>query len=841
MADVTVRIIRGRITLIGLVLTLFALSAAPAYAGLSSWGSLTGLSEINGASWVRVYATGTPPTTIYAGTEGDGVFRSLNDGLSWEPFSSGLEGEGMSVRAIFTGGGKVYAGTDGGLFANGGNGWEPVAQGPEEDPQHPKKLNAAIQAVISLPGGTMLAGTASFGVYKSTDDGQTWSPPAEGNGMPNDGQTVWGFANFANFVWAATSSGIYRSADFGSTWTLASDGIPESATTLAVFPDSKVPTIYYAATASDGLYRTINGGVTWEPIDPEHFEGGTIRAVQEFSGDKETRLYTATQQGVWVATVPNVTFPSPVGGVQVPGPMTWRRLTEEGLGNNTIMWALTSLSGAPGTLFAGTQSNGGYTLTFQPPVNETLPSWFPVPLKVGTVLLGTPGSWSGTEEIEYSYQWQRCLTSSGSCSDIEGASERVYTLSKADEGHYIRLEVVATNDFPEPIKAIHRAFSTIAGEVEEAPGPLPGETQQQAPTIIDITPGAETALPTEGDTLSAPAGTPGESGWYFNPAASLSVSYHWLRCDEKGEKCSLIPGAKSQTYVPVSEDNGLTLRVEVKGANSHGARTLPISGPTNPIIPLPATNTSPPTLAGHPYVGSTLVGGVGAWRSPATFYERRWEQCQPDGSGCTQIQGETSPGYTVRPEDYGMRLRMDVIADVNPSNRLPLAVEVQTPLSEVISYPPGVAPPAPPPHSLLPTSGVPASGVAPVPVIAPPALQALSLGSTKVKSGKALALRFSLSAPGSLTVTIARLATGHRKGRACIASGHRRRAAKCTLAKTVATISTAQLSGGGTVSIPTKIHGHKLALGAYRATVTPIDAAGHRGASRVIAFAVTKH
>jgi hypothetical protein len=785
---------------------------------------------------VRVYATGSPPTTIYAGTEGGGVFRSLNDGLTWEPFSGGLQGEGMSIRAIFTANGKVYAGTDGGLFANTGGGWESVAQGPEEDPQHPKKLNAAVQAVISLPGGTMLAGTASFGVFKSTDDGQTWTPPPEGNGMPNDGQTVWGFANFANFVWAATSSGIYRSADFGSTWTLASDGIPESATTLAVFPDSKVPTIYYAATASDGLYRTINGGVTWEPVDPEAFTGGTIRAVQEFSGDKETRLYTATQEGLWVATVPNVTFPSPVGGIQVPGPMTWRQVTEAGLGNNTIMWALSNFTATPGTLLAGTQSNGGYALTFEPPVNETPPGWFSVELKVGTPLLGTPGSWNGTPEIEYTYQWQRCASTNGSsCEAIKGAEERVYTLAKADEGHYLRLEVVATNDFPEPIKAIHRAYSTIQGPIEEAPGPLPGEIQQQAPTIMDITPGAESALPTEGDTLSAPPGAPGESGWYFNPVASTAISYHWLRCDEEGEHCTRIPGAKSQTYVPLPEDDGLTLRVEVSGSNSHGTNTLPISGATNPIIPLPATNTSPPTLTGHPYVGSTLVGGVGAWRSPATFYERRWEQCEPDGSGCAPIQGETGPGYTVRADDYGMRLRMAVIADVNPSDRLPLAVEAQTPLSEIIAYPPGVTPP-PPPHQ-----PVPISGVNPVPVVAPPVLSALSLGAAKVKSGGALKLHYILSAAGSLSVTIARLSTGHRKGRACKGGRHKPHAPRCTLAKTVGTIATPQLPSAGTVAIPTKIHGHKLSPGRYRATITPVGAGGQRGTPLVLQFTVTRH
>ena len=42
--------------------------------------------------------------------------------------------------------------------------------------------------------------------------------------------------------------------------------------------------------------------------------------------------------------------------------------------------------------------------------------------------------------------------------------------------------------------------------------------------------------------------------------------------------------------------------------------------------------------------------------------------------------------------------------------------------------------------------------------------------------------------------------------------------------------------GPGTVALPKR----KLAAGDYRAVVTPIDAAGNRGAARTVAFKVTK-
>src|SRR6478735_7580967 len=304
---------------------LLTLSVAPPQAGLGSWTSMSGLTA-PGSTWVREYATGTPPTTIYAATEYDGVFRSVNDGLKWEPYNTGLEAfpGAMSVRTVFTSGpSTVYAGTSAGLFKNVGTGWKPVAQGPEDNPKQPKKLNAAVQAVITPPGGAMLAGVASGGVYRSTDDGATWTPPAPGNGMAAS-ETVWSFAELIpGVIFAATGSGIYRSIDYGSSWTLASDGI--SGSTLRVFADGHNPNIYYAATPGSGVYRSINAGITWSAINGvgAHQLGNyTVRALHQVSGLNETRLYAGTGDGMYVGTT---------GNGPIPGATNWRKVTNTGL------------------------------------------------------------------------------------------------------------------------------------------------------------------------------------------------------------------------------------------------------------------------------------------------------------------------------------------------------------------------------------------------------------------------------------------------------------------------------------------------------------------------------
>lgn len=67
------------------------------------------------------------PKVMYAGTDGDGVFRSEDDGGSWMPASNGLGN--MNVHAVhvvaWNPGRQTNAGTDGGVFStgDGGNSW----------------------------------------------------------------------------------------------------------------------------------------------------------------------------------------------------------------------------------------------------------------------------------------------------------------------------------------------------------------------------------------------------------------------------------------------------------------------------------------------------------------------------------------------------------------------------------------------------------------------------------------------------------------------------------------------------------------------------------------------
>ncbi len=146
-----------------------------------------------GASWTKISTPAVDaviaqalaidpdlPTVNYAGTQKGGVFKSDDDGASWIPCNIGLTDPFVRALAIDPSDPQVlYAGTNsGGVFKTSSegceSGWSPANNGIEAS-----DMNVQAIAIDPLNPARLYAGTFSLagkGVYRSLDNGDTWTP-----------------------------------------------------------------------------------------------------------------------------------------------------------------------------------------------------------------------------------------------------------------------------------------------------------------------------------------------------------------------------------------------------------------------------------------------------------------------------------------------------------------------------------------------------------------------------------------------------------------------------------------------------------------------------------------
>lgn len=104
-------------------------------------------------------------------------------------------------------------------------------------------------------GSFLFAGTSSKGVFKSSDQGATWT--AANSGLEN--ATVLSLAKDQTYLYAGTNTGVYRSSNNGATWIAANNGIETQLVTNMVIGGG----FLFAGTAGQGVYRSANQGNTW--------------------------------------------------------------------------------------------------------------------------------------------------------------------------------------------------------------------------------------------------------------------------------------------------------------------------------------------------------------------------------------------------------------------------------------------------------------------------------------------------------------------------------------------------------------------------------------------------
>jgi photosystem II stability/assembly factor-like uncharacterized protein len=237
-------------------------------------------------------------TTWYLATVG-GVWKTENSGTSWQPvfdaqgsFSIGCvtidprnphvvwvgTGENNSQRSVSYGDG-VYRSLDDGKT------WENMGL---KDSMHVGRIvvdprDSSVVYVAAM--GPLWSAGGDRGLYKTTDGGKTWKPVltiSENTGVndvaidPRNPDMVYAAAyQRRRHVWTlidgGPESGIYRSVDAGATWKKVESGLPKEdigRIGLAVSPVN--PDIVYAvveaANKAGGFFRSIDRGASFEKM-----------------------------------------------------------------------------------------------------------------------------------------------------------------------------------------------------------------------------------------------------------------------------------------------------------------------------------------------------------------------------------------------------------------------------------------------------------------------------------------------------------------------------------------------------------------------------------------------
>lgn len=155
--------------------------------------------------------------------------------------------------------------------------WKPRAIGPSGM----SGRITAIDALIDNPN-TIYVGAASGGVWKTENGGSTWTSVFDDQPTLNIGSIAI-YQQNPNIVWVGTGEGnprnsinlgegIYKTMDAGKTWKRM--GLEKTRNIHRVLIDPRDPDIVYAGSIGNpyaehserGVFKTINGGETWQKI-----------------------------------------------------------------------------------------------------------------------------------------------------------------------------------------------------------------------------------------------------------------------------------------------------------------------------------------------------------------------------------------------------------------------------------------------------------------------------------------------------------------------------------------------------------------------------------------------
>jgi len=200
--------------------------------------------------WQSIYAK---DSTIFIGSEYEGVFRSTDLGLTWVEANNGIDNKDIDQ-----------------IFITSNN--------------------------IVLASA---AGTSGSGVFRSTNNGDSWE-------RIDPYQFAWNFEGIAEYnsiLYAfdfTNYAKVYKSTDFGITWFLPVNASSPSDIIQTIYVDE---TGIYVGVYNYGIFKSTNEGVSWANISSGLNNKNVFAIIGNISN-----LYCTTYDGVYKSSKSNLSW-----------------------------------------------------------------------------------------------------------------------------------------------------------------------------------------------------------------------------------------------------------------------------------------------------------------------------------------------------------------------------------------------------------------------------------------------------------------------------------------------------------------------------------------------------
>ncbi len=225
--------------------TVYSLASLGTNIFAGTFGNGVYISTNNGTSWIQtalnnknIWSLATLGNNIFSGTLQYGVYLSSNNGISWVQTTL----NNQNVRSLLTLGNNIFAGTWNGVYLSTDNGtnWTQTS------------LNNEYFSSLATLGNSIFSGTGYHGIYLSNNNGASWIQTALNN------QNIWSLATIGNNIFAGTfQNGVYLSSNNGTTW--AQTGLNNKNVLSLVTLGNSI----FAGTEYFGIYLSTNNGTNW--------------------------------------------------------------------------------------------------------------------------------------------------------------------------------------------------------------------------------------------------------------------------------------------------------------------------------------------------------------------------------------------------------------------------------------------------------------------------------------------------------------------------------------------------------------------------------------------------